>query len=80
LLIPQTTGQPVTIELLSLAGGNMTLSFPTASSQNYTVQKKSNLATGDWILYTNFIGNGSPFQLVVPVTNTPAGFFRVSEP
>ena len=50
------------------------------NNQSYTVQHDDNLATTNWVFYTNFTGNGSLLQLSAPVTNTPRRFFRVREP
>jgi len=80
LLIPQTAVLPVTIQVLSFSGGDLILSFPTTTGQSYTVQQNPALGTANWLPYTNFSGNGSPFQLAVPATNVPAAFFRVTEP
>jgi uncharacterized repeat protein (TIGR03803 family) len=80
ILIPQTVAQPVTIEVLSFSGGNLIIGFPTIANQSYTVQQNTNLATSNWLPYTNFSGNGLPFQLAVPATNSPGAFFQVTEP
>jgi uncharacterized repeat protein (TIGR03803 family) len=80
LLLPQSAMLPVTIEILSFSGGNLLFSFPTTLSQSYTVQQNTNLATANWLFYTNCIGNGLPYQVLVPTTNPPVLFFRVTEP
>jgi hypothetical protein len=63
-----------------VSGGNLTFSFGTMSNQSYTVQRNDDLATTNWVFYTNFTGNGSLMQVVTPVTNVPMRFFRVWEP
>ncbi len=79
-LIPASGVLPVTIGRPSLSGGNLIFSFPTTASQSYTVQQNVNLAPANWLIYTNFSGNGLPVQLVVPAAKLPAAFFRVTEP
>jgi uncharacterized repeat protein (TIGR03803 family) len=80
IAIPSVGALPVTIEVLPFSGGNLTLTFPTVNNQSYTVQQIANLATGNWLTYTNFSGNGSPVQLVIPTAHSATGFFRVTEP
>jgi len=63
-----------------VSGGNLTFSFSTVNSQSYTVQRNDDLATTNWVFYTNFTGDGSLMQVVAPVTNAPRRFFRVREP
>ncbi|HWX20171.1 MAG TPA: immunoglobulin domain-containing protein [Candidatus Binatia bacterium] len=65
---------PRTVPLSS--GGNFGLSFQTMGNQTYLIQQKTNLAA-DWVLYTNFVGDGSQLRLVIPITNAPNRFFRV---
>jgi hypothetical protein len=63
-----------------VSGGNFTFFFGTMSNQSYTVQRNDDLATTNWVFYTNFTGNGSLMQVVAPVTNAPRRFFRGREP
>ena len=63
-----------------LSGTNFAFSFGTVSNQSYTVQRNDDLATTNWVFYTNFTGNGSLMQVLAPVTNTPQRFFRVKCP
>jgi len=58
-------------------GGNFQLGFQTVSGHMETVQMRTNLFLGSWVTVTNFVGNGSNYQLVVPVTNSPGKYFRV---
>jgi hypothetical protein len=72
---------PVQIINTKLMGTNLLFQFPTISDQSYTVQQSTNLATTNWVFYTNIIGNGSVYQFQTPVMATPAqSFFRVREP
>ena len=69
----------VTLGSPSFTNDTFKFTFPTVNGQSYAVQTNANLATGTWVSYTNFTGNGSLFQFVVPVTNIPELFFRVRE-
>jgi uncharacterized repeat protein (TIGR03803 family) len=71
---------PVTLQAALFSNGLWSLNFPTTFAQRYTVQQKANLWTANWAFYTNLTGDGSPAQLVFPVTDTPSQFFRVLEP
>ena len=62
------------------SGGNLIFSFSTVSNQSYTIQRNDDLATTNWVFYTNFTGNGSLLQLVAPVTNAPQRYFRLRQP
>jgi len=75
-----TSALPAKLVNPVLSGTNLTFSFETAINQSYTVQQNTNLATTNWIFYTNITGNGSPCQFAAPVTNKPQNYFRVSEP
>ena len=74
--------RPLPVQILSpqLINGELSFGFDTASNQSYSILQNTNLATTNWVLYTNFSGNGSLMLFDVPVTNTPQQFFRVSEP
>jgi hypothetical protein len=69
-------------QLLSLAygGGNFEFSINTVSGQGYTVQQTEDLTTSNWVMYTNFTGDGSIMRIVAPLGGVPRRFFRVSEP
>ena len=75
-----TSAAPVLITSPALSGTNFTLSFITLNSQSYTIERNDNLATTNWVFQTNFFGNGSLMQVVVPVTNATQRFFRVRQP
>ena len=68
------------IQLPFLAGTNFIFAFSTVSHQSYTVQQNTNLATTNWTLYTNFLGNGSLYQFVTPASGNRQSFFRVRTP
>jgi concanavalin A-like lectin/glucanase superfamily protein len=71
---------PVTILSPQLTNGNFSFSFNTQSNQNYTVQQTTNLATTNWVFYTNLSGTGALLKFVAPWTNIAEQFFRVIEP
>ena len=74
---------PVAVQILSPQqfGTNFLFQFPTASGQSYTIQRNDDLATTNWVFYTNVVGDGSAMQVQVPAAATPAKrFFRVREP
>jgi hypothetical protein len=71
---------PAQIQSSLLAGTNFTFNFSTVRGQSYTVQQNTNLATTNWIFYTNIIGNGSLYQFQTPVSSNHQQFFRVSAP
>lgn len=75
-----TGSTPVKLQSPQISGGNFVFSFGTTNGLGYTVQQNTNLATSNWIYYTNIIGNGSLYQFVTPVTNATQMFFRVSQP
>jgi hypothetical protein len=63
---------PVTVTSWSpLPGGSLGLQFQTVLGQSYVIEQNTNLAMTNWMFYSNFIGNGSPIQVVIPVTNGP---------
>lgn len=59
------------------SGGNFQLGFQTVPGRTETVQMRTNLLTGTWVDVTNFVGDGSSYQLSVPITNSPGKYFRV---
>jgi hypothetical protein len=63
-----------------LSGTNFSFSLQTASNQSYTIQQNTNLSTTNWLLVTNFTGDGSLCQFMLPLTNGPRSFFRVRQP
>jgi hypothetical protein len=69
-------------ELLNAAysGGHFEFSISTVNGQSYTVQRSDDLATSNWVPYTNFTGDGSIIRIVAPVGGVPQRFFRVREP
>jgi hypothetical protein len=71
---------PVTIQSPQLTNGNFSFAFDTQSNQSYVIQQSTNLATTNWVFFTNFTGTGDLMQFVTPLTNIAEQFFRVSEP
>jgi hypothetical protein len=79
-VLGSVTPQPVQIISPQVSGGSFNLSFQTVSGQSYTLLYNNNLATTNWLPYTNITGNGAMQQLAVPITNAAQRFFRLSEP
>ena len=75
-----TSAVPAQVISPQLSGGNFGFTFGTVNGQSYTVQQNTNLAVPSWIFYTNITGNGLPYQVILPVTNLPGNYYRVSEP
>jgi hypothetical protein len=72
---------PPNILLPQQDGTNFSFNLATETYESYTAQWTTNLLSGNWVNYTNFMGNGSNTTLNIPV---PAGFtwqyFRVTRP
>ena len=64
-----------------MSGTNFSFCLATTASQGYTIWGNTNLATSTWTFVTNFTGDGLTDQVnVLAPPNSPAGFFRVSQP
>lgn len=72
---------PLAVELSAtptqVTGDNFQLGFQTVAGHQETVQMRTNLFVGTWIDVTNFVGDGSAYQLTVSMTNSPDSYFRV---
>ena len=77
LLVAPSVPSPISS---ALDGGNLKLSFPTASGQSYTVESCTDLTANLWVPCTNFAGNGSVLEVVVPAGTRTPRFFRVRQP
>ncbi|MGH7977139.1 MAG: hypothetical protein ACREDS_05735 [Limisphaerales bacterium] len=74
---------PLSLQILSpqLSGTNFSFSFATTASGEYTIWDNTNLATSNWMMVTNFTGDGLTDQMILPVLLTsPVHFFRISQP
>jgi len=63
-----------------LSDTNFVFSFQTFDGLSYTVQNNTNLVGSNWILYSNFMGNSTIKQFVVPATNSSQLYFRLRQP
>ena len=63
-----------------VSNNNFTFSFLTSAGQSYSVLQNSNLATANWTLFTNCLGNGSLTQFSKSVAGRPQLFFRLRQP
>jgi hypothetical protein len=62
-------------------GTNFVFNFGTVSNQSYSVWANANLATTNWVNYTNLVGDGYIQKITTSITNGQAGFFyRLSSP
>ena len=50
------------------------------NGQSYTILQNQNLATTNWMLCTNIIGDGSIYQFQAPADGNGQNFYRVSVP
>jgi len=84
---PFTVGQPAPLPVTlsgspSIGGGgsgtgSFQLSFATLAGRPMTVQMRTNLTIGSWVDVTNFVGDGSAFDLNYALSNSPGTYFRV---
>jgi hypothetical protein len=72
----------VPIQSPQLSGANMfSFAFATSNGQSYTIEQNSDGTFTNWFYYTNIIGDGSPYQFILPIDATiPHQFFQVTEP
>lgn len=75
-----TSAVPAQIINPAISSGTFVFSFETVSGQSYTIQRNDDLATTNWVFYTNLNGNGSLMQVLSPVTNSAHSFFRARQP
>jgi hypothetical protein len=76
---PAATNQPVIG--VSLAGGDLALSFATQAGRTYRVQARTNLSVGDWELVGDGIaGTGENRVVNLPIGPTAERFFRILLP
>ena len=61
------------------AGNNASISFPTQAGAAYRVFYQANLTTGNWILLTNLLGDGTVKSVSDPLTGSPR-FYKVTSP
>jgi hypothetical protein len=58
------------------SGNNVNISFPTLAGDNYRVFYRANLTTGNWILLTSLLGDGTQKSVSAP----NQGFYKVTCP
>jgi hypothetical protein len=61
------------------AGNNASISFPTQVGATYRVFYRADLTTGNWILLTTVLGNGSVKSMSDPLTGSQR-FYKVTSP
>jgi hypothetical protein len=61
-------------------GANFVFDFGTVSNQSYTVWANANLATTNWVGFTNLLGDGYVHEIAVPLASSPQQFFSLTSP
>jgi len=61
------------------SGSNVNISFPTQNGFNYRVFSRTNLTTGNWMLQTSLLGNGTQKSVNDPITGGQR-FYEVTSP
>jgi hypothetical protein len=61
------------------SGSNVSISFPTQTNATYRVFYRADLTTGNWILLTTVLGNGSVKSVNDPLTGSQR-FYKVTSP
>ena len=61
------------------SGSNFVLSFPTQAGTSYRVFYRTSLTTGNWVLLTTVLGDGSVKSINDPATGGPR-FYKVEAP
>ena len=77
-LLPPASS-PISLQAGLVTNRNFTLGFRSTAGQSYTLELNTDLNTTNWIDYTNFTGDGSFLQPLVPASHS-AEFFRVRTP
>jgi len=75
MLVP-ATGIPLTT---ARSGNNIVVSFPTQTGATYRVFYRTDLATGDWVLLTSVLGDGS-VKSVTEASTAARRFYKVVSP
>jgi PKD repeat protein len=73
-------GMPLQILSPRTDGTNFMFDFVTVLNQSYTVLAKINLATTNWISYTNVIGGGYMQKITVPLIDGKQNYFLLRSP
>ncbi|HZL78928.1 MAG TPA: L-type lectin-domain containing protein [Candidatus Limnocylindrales bacterium] len=72
---------PLVISSPRCDGTNFVFNFGTVSNQSYSVWANADLATSNWVSYTNLVGDGYVQKIATPITNGQTSFFyRLSSP
>ena len=71
---------PLVITSPRSSGTNFLFNFGTVSNQSYTVWANFNLATTNWVSYTNLLGDGYMQKILCYNTNSAQMFYRLSSP
>ncbi len=78
---PLDAGSVLKLKIAPLGTNAPLLQFNTASNKSYTVQSRSNLASGAWLRYLDVPASASNVLMQVPAPPTnSAAFFRLTTP
>ena len=61
------------------SGSNVSITFPTQAGATYRVFYRANLTTGNWILLTTMLGDGTGKSVSDPTTGSQR-FYKVTSP
>jgi hypothetical protein len=61
------------------SGSNINISFPTQNGASYRVFSRTDLNTGNWLLLTTVLGDGTVKTVSSPATGSPR-FYKVTSP
>jgi hypothetical protein len=68
---------PVTLLNPARSGTNFQFSFLSQAGKTHTVESRTNLVLGTWVLVTNFTGDGTLKLFTLPVGTNRQTYFRV---
>jgi len=78
---PTAVALPVTLLNPKNTGGNFQFSFTSQSGFTHSVEYRTNLVTGNWLTYSNVIGDGTLKTIPIPLSvfsPSKQGFVRVT--
>ena len=73
---------PIVLTAPRVVGSQLAFTISTDRYASYTVQRTTDLTTGNWLSFSNIVGTGSTIDVTLPLTmfDTNKTFFRVSRP
>lgn len=75
--MPTNSGPTAVSDLVAhVSASSLGLNFLSQPQHAYTIQVRSNLTSGVWMSVTNFAGDGTSHDILLPIT-PPQGYYRV---